>query len=400
MTPARQSSTPAADAALDDVLRSFPDVLDTLRQSYDEIRARAERVENELCRANAELATKVRELDAVKGHLEAVLDSLPTGVVVRDARGRIVTVNRAAQDLLGEDQTRLAGRREHAALQGPRADGSAYEVLSAGGKRLVLASLYSEVRLSDGSLDGSVEILDDRTERTALTERLHAADKMAALGTMAAGIAHEIRNPLNAVKGFASLLRRHAGVEERSRRWAELIVEGVSEADAIIENILSFGSPERLRLEAIRGEELLTSAVRVALPAGSLAAVETRCDSPPFLGDRIKLRQAIRNLIANAVEASNGTPRIEVELARRGDDIVVRVSDDGPGIAAELRHRVLDPFFTSRAEGTGLGLALVATIARLHGGSVTVSPEPSSLGGAEVRFTFPYSSAEPDASSL
>ncbi len=399
MTHAPQQTAPSREELeLDHVLRTFPDVLDALRQSYDELRARAERMENELCRANAELASKVRELDAVKGHLEAVLDSLPTGVVVRDSRGRVVSVNRAAQVLLGQGQDELAGRARHPALRGPAADGSPHEVRSADGKRLVLASLYSEVHLSDGAVDGSVEILDDRTERTALTERLHAADKMAALGTMAAGIAHEIRNPLNAVKGFASLLRRHAGVEPRSQRWAELIVEGVSEADAIIENLLSFGSPERLRLETIRAEELLAGAIRLALPDGSRATVGTRCACPPFVGDRIKLRQAIRNLVANSVEA--GAPRIEVELARCDGDVLVRVSDDGPGIPAELRHRVLDPFYTSRVDGTGLGLALVTTIARLHGGSVAVSPEPSSLGGAEVLLRIPYSSAESDASSL
>jgi len=94
---------------LDAVLQTFPAVLDELRKSYDEIRVRAERMENELCRANADLAEKVRELDAVRGHLEAVLECLPSGVVVRDAAGRVVSANRAALSLLAQPLEELRG---------------------------------------------------------------------------------------------------------------------------------------------------------------------------------------------------------------------------------------------------------------------------------------------------
>jgi len=229
-------------------------------------------------------------------------------------------------------------------------------------------------------------------ERDEMIERLHAQDKMAALGTMAAGIAHEIRNPLNAVKGFAALLQRRDDLDEEAVRWCKLIVDGANEADCIIENMLSFGSPQRMRLESIDGLELLEAGVRMALadedtPA---ASVTTRADAPAFAGDRIKLRQTVRNLVANAIEAQPDEPRVEVSLTREGDEIVLRCADAGPGIAEDDRHKVFDPFYTNHADGTGLGLALVAAIARLHGGSIRVSPEPSALGGAEFLFRFPY----------
>lgn len=240
------------------------------------------------------------------------------------------------------------------------------------------------------------ELSRANAENAEMIERLHAADKMAALGTMAAGIAHEIRNPLNAVKGFAALLQRRADLDEECIRWCKLIVDGAAEADTIIENMLSFGSPQRLRLETIDGRELIEGALRTALSAEGCdpsVSVRTRCDVPPFLGDRIKLRQALRNLIVNAVEAQEAEPRVEVSLALEGDDVVARVADAGPGVPAELRHRIFDPFFTSYADGTGLGLALVAAIARLHGGAVLVSPEPSILGGAEFLLRFPCQQA-------
>ncbi|MCZ6597912.1 MAG: ATP-binding protein, partial [Planctomycetota bacterium] len=284
------------------------------------------------------------------------------------------------------------------------------------GTRLVLASRLSNVVDADGAVVGSVEILDDRTEMTALAERVHAMDKMAALGTMGTGIAHELRNPLNAVKGFAQLLLRElpkSGNSEarlaKSILWAKRIDEGASEADAIITSLLSFVRPERVDLSAIDGEELLAGAVAAALPPPNGQGgqggqegreeperwrVETRCDAPPFRGDRIKLRHALRNLVANAIQAQPDGGEIEIDLVRRGEEIIATVRDGGPGIPANERGRVLDPFFTTRAEGTGLGLALAATIARLHGGDVEVAPRASSLGGAEISLRIPYQPAD------
>jgi signal transduction histidine kinase len=206
------------------------------------------------------------------------------------------------------------------------------------------------------------------------------------------------------VRGFAELLAARVGapgsgppLDERTQRWARLIVEGVCEVDAIIENLLSFGSPERLRLEPVDGRALLEGAARLAtrLESGQDPAargIRVRCDAPLFRGDAIKLRQAVRNLLENALEAQAGAaaPRVEAELVREGEELVCRVADAGPGVPAELRARILDPFFTTHADGTGLGLALVSVIARLHGGSVQCAPVPSLLGGALFVLRFPF----------
>ena len=254
-----------------------------------------------------------------------------------------------------------------------------------------LRQSYVELEARAARVEHELRLANE--ERDEMIERLHAQDKMAALGTMAAGIAHEIRNPLNAVKGFAALLQRRGDLDEEATRWCKLIVDGASEADAIIENMLSFGSPQRMRMEAIDGQELLESGVRLALAdehARTDTDIVTRNAAPAFAGDRIKLRQTVRNLVVNAIEAQEAAPRVEVSLTREGDEIVLCCADAGPGISNDDRHKVFDPFYTNHADGTGLGLALVAAIARLHGGSIRVSPEPSALGGAEFLFRFPY----------
>jgi signal transduction histidine kinase len=268
---------------------------------------------------------------------------------------------------------------------------SAYAELQARAERV-----EGELAQANRELAEKVRELDRLLrERTEMDARLHAADKMAALGTLAAGIAHEIRNPLNAVRGFAALLLRRPELDPRFHRWCQLILDGASEADEIIENMLSFGSPERLRLEAIRPDELLEDARRAALLSGGAGVpVELVTQAAPFLGDRIKLRQAIRNLIANALVVQPHGGRVRVELAQVAGDVQVRVLDAGPGVPAAIQARIFDPFYTTRPEGTGLGLALVAVIARLHGGEAALSPRPSHLGGAEFLLRIPFHPAD------
>jgi signal transduction histidine kinase len=226
-------------------------------------------------------------------------------------------------------------------------------------------------------------------------ERLHGLDKLAALGNMAGGIAHELRNPMHAVQGFASLLVRRLEGGSKEAHFAARIVEGMGEAQAILDNMLSLARPQPLVLEELNGTELLRAGIDAALAGVRDGAVAPRVTTsspeclPRIRGDRIKLRQALRNLVANAIDAQPRGGAIHVELAATETRVELRVSDAGPGIPTELRNRVLEPFFTTRAEGTGLGLAFASEIARLHGGSVEISARPSRLGGAEVALVLP-----------
>jgi signal transduction histidine kinase len=384
LSPAESGTPELADA-----LQALSSISENLLASYATLSARAERI--------------ARELAATNEQLEAVLRALPTGVVVRDAAGSILRANPTACAILGSSEPELVAAGGHALLAQGGDACRTREFLRPDGTPRLVEQRCSPIRAADGGRAGSVEILDDRTELARLTERLHSLDKMAALGTLAAGIAHEIRNPLNAVRGFAELLRRNVADPLQRERHAARICAGVDEADAIISSMLSFGAPERLRREQLDTRELIDSAIELArrsLPSAADPAawtIQSSADCPTCEGDRIKLRQALRNLVANALEAQPRGGSVHVACRLQGGEVRFDICDGGPGIAPELRSRVADPFFTTRAEGTGLGLALVHTIAKLHGGRFEVSPAPAPRqfgGGAHLILTLPYSTNE------
>lgn len=381
-------------AELESVMQAFAGISDSLLTSYKDLSERAQRVEDEL-------ALKVDELAATQAHLEAILEALPVGVVVRDASGTITRANPACLSILGETSSHLLGHTSHPALLGDAADGQAREIHASDGRRCVVQSRTSQIATQDKRPAGSVEILDDQTELSLLTERLHRTDKMAALGTMAGGIAHEIRNPMNAIKGFAVLLRAELEEGTREQRWATTIAAGVDEVERIITSMQTFAHPEKLRRDVVTPEELVSEAVESALQTVPMGAdqeryeITTACDVRMFCADQIKVRQALRNLIANAIEIQPDGGRIHVEAYEEDGDVVLSVQDDGPGIPDELRQKICDPFFTTRAEGTGLGLALVHTIVGLHGGRIdldhgTAPARSRGLSGADITLRIPF----------
>ena len=396
MTDGDTRLIPSTDE-LEGAIRGFSEVLEDLQAGHAKLAERAERVEAELCRTNVELAAKVAELNAVKLHLEAILSSLPTGVIVRNAEGEVLRVNEAALGILGCTAEELLGAQAWPGLQGDEANGEAHEFVRPDGRRLVLSNRYSPVRLEEDGTVGSVEILDDRTALEDMTRRVHQLDKMAALGTMTGGIAHEVRNPLNAVRGFAALLAEHMPEGSKDALWARRIQEGVDECNAIVASMLTFADPEQFRPETIDARELIEdtlAAVQRDLEAQGVAerySITTEVEDFSFPGDRIKLRQALRNLVANAVDAQPEGGEVHIEIGSENGVARLRVTDAGPGISEDIAHRVTDPFFTTHADGTGLGLALVHTIARLHGGSLDFAPTAAPQGGADVCLSIPTS---------
>lgn len=378
-------------ADLAQVATELSAISENLLASYGRLARHAERVEGELVVANAELARRVAEVDALRLHLDAVRRALPCGVVVFRADGSVASANPRALELLGCEESDLA-RTGGSLLAAATREESLHEHDLRDGTRRVLAVRRSPMPCGTGS----VVTIDDRTEERRLTAELASTSKMVALGTMAGGIAHEVRNPLNAVRGFASLLCRELDGTGRAHRFATRIQQGVDEVDAIVASLLGFAKPERLVREDVDVAELVGESVALALQELSGEArrwtVETRVEVPVLRADRIKVRQALRNLVANAIQSQPTGGRVVVEVRDSGDAVELRVHDAGPGLAPALRGRAGEPFLTTRAEGTGLGLALVHAIAAVHGGRFEILGAPGPLGGADARLRIPKKS--------
>ena len=229
------------------------------------------------------------------------------------------------------------------------------------------------------------------TEKRELTRRAQVAEKMAAVGTMTAGLSHEIRNPLNAASLQLNVLDRlirrlEPRIQPALQEPLKLVQEEIRRLDHILEDFLQFARPKELIPHPV-DLKLVTGQV-LDLLGGDAARRRVTIhrvlhDVPPVAGDESRLRQVLMNLTINALQAAKPEGWIRVSTSEDDDEVVVTIDDSGAGISEELRARIFEPFFTTKAGGSGLGLPIVHTIISQHGGTVTAGRAP----GAGARFT-------------
>jgi signal transduction histidine kinase len=233
------------------------------------------------------------------------------------------------------------------------------------------------------------------------TREVLRADRLATLGGIAAGFAHEIGNSLNVIRGYASVAERELPAEHPNREDVVAIRRETGRAAAMLERFLVFASARDSQAHAQAIEPVLREAVEVVGPAAAQArverVVEIAGDLPPVVADTGLLRQAFLNLCVNAVHAmaERGGGTLTARARAEGAEVVVEITDTGPGLEPEVARRIFEPFFTTKAEGTGLGLAIVRQAAEAHGGTVMVESEPGR--GATFRIRLP--AAGPDAAT-
>jgi len=245
----------------------------------------------------------------------------------------------------------------------------------------------------EGARRLSEELAQSNRELAEAQDRLLRAESMARLGEMAAGVAHEIRNSLNGIDGFAALLGRElvsGGENEDVSRYADRIRRGVSEINAIVSNLLGFAAPQGLQNGRVDLHRLLTSVCTEAqefAPEEVSIRFRSRVEHAVEVeGDTVKLRVVFLNLIRNAVEAVHEDGSVQVTLEAERKKLIVRVCDDGPGLAPAMRLKLFRPFSTTKAQGTGLGLAIAHKVTALHGGTIE---HEESVRGCTFRVELP-----------
>jgi signal transduction histidine kinase len=222
-------------------------------------------------------------------------------------------------------------------------------------------------------------------------QRLVESEKLAGIGHLAAGVAHEINNPLGVILGYTHLLERRA--DQAAREDLAVIREETLRAREIVEGLLDLSRPHTPAREPLDLRETCDEVVARLAESGLLRDVEIAVHGAAAAeGDRAKVRQVLMNLVRNAAEAAGHGGRIEVTLSEDTTDARVAVADDGPGLDDAVRGRLFEPFFTTKERGTGLGLAISRAIARAHGGDLEASNGPAA--GALFTLRLPRDAAE------
>jgi signal transduction histidine kinase len=273
----------------------------------------------------------------------------------------------------------------------------------------VIGYTLSQVKDDAGKPIGAVMFFKDLTRVEQLEERERLRDRLASLGEMAAGIAHELKNPLAGIEVMAGLLRRQVPDSKDAQSLLADILSEAKLANAIVVEMLEFVRPVRLQVEKTDLVDVVHQSVTMAeskAPRREVTVtVHTGPELPMIESDHHQLVQVFTNLVANAFEALGGkgsitisavTTAIEADPAFAGlhpptPAVLVEVADDGPGIPADLTDRIFNPFFTTKVTGTGLGLAIVRKIVDAHDGRIDISSSPET--GTRFRVTLPVTSA-------
>lgn len=380
-----------------------------LQEAYQELTDRYAQLQDELAATNEKLRTTLTERERSTAYLAGILGSMPSGVVAVDLEGRIQLFNRAAEAMFGRTAGEVLGQPYQATL--PNLTPSALGALRGptalqDGEKLVprekdspvpVASATSLLLLQDGEVNGAVEILTDLSRLRLLEGEIARVRVLAALGEMAATVAHEIRNPLGGIAGFAGLLARDFEPGDERRRLADHIIKGCDNLNRIVTNLLKYAQPLRLEKRSCdlstELEEEIALVESTFQREGRKVKIERKFEAGATQSnvDPVQVRMAVHNLLLNAVEATRDG-RVECGFATRPGAggqpwLCIWVTDDGPGIPEPHLDKIFNPFFTTKDKGTGLGLATVRKVVDAHSGQVLCS-RPAE-GGARFDLHIP-----------
>jgi PAS domain S-box-containing protein len=274
--------------------------------------------------------------------------------------------------------------------------------------RKVIGYTLSHVEDQAGRRIGATLFFKDLTRVEQLEERERLRDRLAALGEMAAAIAHEVKNPLAGIEVMAGILRRQLVSNPDAQSVLNDIINEAKMANAIVQDVLEFVRPIRLEVERVSLPLVVRDAITMAEShvrrGNTTIDLQLAPDLPSIQGDDHQLRQLFTNLLTNAFEALEGDGGVEIRGSLTEEDhgtaaeprptamVVIEIADNGPGIHRDIVEKVFSPFFTTKAQGSGLGLAIVRKIVDAHDGRIDLSTRPG--GGACFRITLPVSSSE------
>ncbi len=385
-------------------------------KQYRHLEDRVRKLDLELQFKNQELKKNLKEKEELKNYFRNILESLTTGIVVVDLKGKITTFNSAAENMTGLHSNEAKGKAFDEILDSDlfpdlrlktkefRAIREKSEIeteLLRKGKNVVNVRLSSfSVTNPQGEKIGTAFTIKNITKLKKLEEKANRTDRLAVMGEMAAEIAHEIRNPLGSIELFATTLRKDLEEFGELKFLADHISAGVRSMNSIISNLLLFIRPQQkpefhiLDILSPLNDALTFSCDFIESNDKNIDVITGYSFEPlHILGDAELLKQAFLNIIINAVQAMPEGGKLSISAKKvfnRPTDsnlIEIRFRDTGEGVSEVDISRIFDPFYTTKKRGTGLGLAIVHNIIKIHDGDITM--ENNKDEGTECKVTFP-----------
>lgn len=390
LQPDAEPSRRAGADRLAEAFRVFNQASEELSGAYASLQRQVAQLTSELAAANGELRRQYQEKAALTERLALLLDALPAGVVLLDGAGVVAQCNPAAAEMLGLSPV---GRDWWDLQQSRLRDSGTAGELFAGARAAEKRVAVTSTEIDSGG--GRIILLHDITEAHRLKAQSERNQRLAAMGEMAASLAHQLRTPLAAALLYAAHLERDDLPGEARARCARNAVAQLKALERLIQDTLLFARGETLGREPVAVAALLTDLGKTMEPLarsrGVVLAVRDLCMGQELVGNRKAIIGALTNLLDNALQAAGSGGRVELEARASETTISMHVRDNGPGIDPAVKLRLFEPFFTTRAEGTGLGLAIARGVALAHGGNIDVRSAPD--GGSEFVFTLPLRSA-------
>jgi two-component system sensor histidine kinase FlrB len=362
---------------LQDAFLAFNQLSDQLSQSYQSLQDQVATLNDELQASHSARIEELTEKERLAQRLQTLLAALPGGVIVLDGEGRVQEYNPAAVRLLGEP---LQNQSWAAVIQrafAPRPD-DGHEISLLSGRRVTISTCPM------GSEPGQILLLTDVTEMRQLQDRLNHQQRLASMGEMAASLAHQIRTPLASALLYSSNLKRQKLDDEARLRFSGKIFERLRYLESLVNDMLLFARGEKIDQQPVLITELLVDIenqldARLSASQTQLA-VSNNCQQALVSGNPKMLSSAILNLVDNAIQAMSQAEQAQSQITMRAEceaqDILIAIEDNGPGIALDKQQEVFNPFFTTRSDGTGLGLAVVKAIIHAHQGSIDLHSQP------------------------
>ncbi len=383
---------------LTEVIESFRQRSEILEQAYNQMTDQFSKLNIELDEKNRKLEESLQEQDRLRTVLESILETMHNGVIAVDTHGRVTQFNRASEEISGYERSSVLGQSiDHSFGEKGFTDTSLMEVLYSGtgherdekvlwhrsGEPVPVVYQSSLLKDHSGVLLGAVEIFSDISKLKELELENQQNRTLAALGEMAATLAHEIKNPIGAMGTWARLLDRTISVDDKRKKTLGKIIDALSRLNKIVSSMLIFGRQSHsATLRQINIKEMLheftdSMEVEVVFVSGKSIEVVKEWDDQSLIVsiDPEKIRQVLLNLVINAVQAMGEEGRLVVSCnapAQDAEYVQISVSDTGGGIAESELETIFTPFHTTKENGTGLGLAIVKKLVDFHNGAISV----------------------------